>query len=248
MDDVKITVVIAHFEQPHFIEDAIRSVACQSLKDNVEILIVDDCSRDDSINVIRQLIKKYNVENRSRILVNKKNVGYGVTLDRGIREAKADLVAIVDADDALANDDALKIEMDVHIKYPEASLVYSNFILCDKDLRPKRVYKTRSFKRGEFYLDGKVRVSHFKMLKRKCYEMTEGINPKLRQTVDKDLNLRLEEVGRLVYIDADLIYYRHHKNSLIRTLKKKSPEYQQFVTKMRKQIREDAVRRRLEKK
>ncbi|KKK96525.1 hypothetical protein LCGC14_2661870, partial [marine sediment metagenome] len=57
-----------------------------------------------------------------------------------------------------------------------------------------------------FYLDGKVRVSHFKMLKRKCYEMTEGINPKLRQTVDKDLNLRLEEVGRLVYIDADLIY------------------------------------------
>jgi glycosyltransferase involved in cell wall biosynthesis len=244
MHEVEITVVMANFRQSHFIEDAIKSVVSQSLKNNVEILIIDDCSSDNSIEVIHQLIKKYNIENRTRVLVNEKNMGYGFTLDRGIREAKGNLVAIVDSDDALASDKALEIERDIHIKRPDAALVYSNYIICNSSLKPISVYKTRALKDGESYLVAQIRINHFKMLKKNYYKMTAGINLELKQTVDKELNLRLEEVGRLVHVDVELMYYRRHKNSLTRSFGKKSSKYRDLIKKMRKQIYIDAKNRR----
>jgi len=242
-DDILISIVITCYNQGHFIEDAIKSVIIQS-HTNWELIIIDDCSTDNSLKVINNLIEKYNIENKTKLIINDVNVGYGKSLHRGIINSSGELVAVLDSDDALADKDALKIERDVHIKHPDAALVYSNYILCNKLLKRKGIYKTRALKSGEKYLGTKIRISHFKMLKKKFYMMTEGINPKLRQSVDKELNLRLEEVGRLVYVDADLLYYRHHPENLSRSIKKKNPEYQRFVTRMRKQIYEDANKRR----
>lgn len=242
-DDILISIVTTCYNQGHFIKAAIKSVIMQS-HTNWELVIVDDCSTDNSLEMINNLIKKYNIENKTKIITNDVNVGYGQSLHKGIINSSGKFVAVLDSDDAIADKNALKIERDVHIKYPEAALVYSNYILCNKHLKRKGVYKTRALKPEEKYLGTKIRISHFKMLKKKFYMMTEGINPKLRQSVDKELNLRLEEVGKLVYVDADLLYYRHHPENLSRTIKKKDTEYQRFVTEMRKQIYEDAKRRR----
>ena len=208
--------------------------------------MVDDVSTDKSVDRVLDLVKEYKIENKTKIIINDKNSGYGQSLHKGIVESSGDLVCVVDSDDALASDDALKIERDVHIKYPDAALVYSNYIECNKDLKPKKVYETRALENGETYLKPKtgIRISHFKMIKKKHYDMTSGINPKLKQCVDKELNLRLEEVGRLVYVDADLLYYRRHKDNLSLTIHKKSKKYRDHVVKMRGKIYKDANKRR----
>lgn len=242
-----ISIAMTCYNQGHFIKEAIKSVLIQTYI-NWELVIVDDCSTDGSFARINDLIKKFNIENKTKVIRHEINKGYGSSLDRAIRESSGELIAVVDSDDALADKDALKIERDVHIKHPEAALVYSNYILCNKLLKRKGVYKTRALKKGEKYLGTKIRISHFKMLKKKYYEMTEGINPKLRQCVDKDLNLKLEEVGKLVYVDADLLYYRQHPDNLSRSVSRKKSEYQDFVIKMRKQIYKDARKRREIKK
>ena len=242
-DNVLISVAITCYNQGHFIEDAIKSVVIQT-HSNWELIIIDDCSTDSSFDHINILIKKFGIEDKTKIIRHEVNKGYGSSLDKAIREASGELIAVLDSDDALADKDALKIERDVHIKHPDASLVYSNYILCNKHLKQKGIYKTRALKEGEKYLGTKIRISHFKMLKKKYYEMTDGINPKLRQSVDKDLNLRLEEVGRLVYVNANLLYYRHHPENLSISTSKKKPAYQKFVLKMRKQIYKDAEKRR----
>ena len=89
-----------------------------------------------------------------------------------------------------------------------------------------------------------ISISHLKMFKKKYYDVTDGINPDLKQTVDKDLVLKLEEVGKLIYVDKDLYNYRKHAESLTRSTSKKKPAYQKFVLKMRKQIYKDAEKRR----
>lgn len=241
--NVLISIVTACYNQGHFIKNAIKSIVKQT-HTNWELIIVDDNSTDSSLGEIKKIVKKYNIENKTKIFKNDENKGYGVSLDRGIRESSGELIAVVDADDALAEKDALKIERDVHIKRPDAALVYSNYIECDAQLKPKRTYKTRALKENEQYLGTKIRISHFKMFKKKCYEMTAGINPKLRQCVDKDLNLRLEEVGKLVYVDADLMYYRIHSDNLSLTTHRKGAKYKKFVDDMRKQIYIDAGKRR----
>lgn len=240
---VLISVVMCCYNQAVFIEDAIKSVVTQSYK-NWELVIVDDVSTEPSTSKIYNLIKKYKIENKVKLIINEKNVGYGSSLHKGIMLSSGELICVVDADDALASDDALSIERDIHINCPEAALVYSNFIICDKELKPENIFKTRALKKGETFLNKKINISHFKMFKKSCYVSCGGINQKLRQAVDKDLNLRLEEVGSLVYVDADLLYYRVHSDNISLTLDKKDPKYRKFVLDMRKQIYIDAKIRR----
>lgn len=241
--DVLISVAMTCYNQGHFIEDAIKSVIEQT-HTNWEIVIVDDSSTDNSLKTTIKLVIKYDIQNKVQIHAHEENQGYGPSLADAINKASGELVCVVDSDDVLADKRALEIERDVHITHPEASLVYSNYIECNKHLKVKKIYKTRALKEGEQYLGTKIRISHFKMLKKKYYEMTDGINPLLRQCVDKDLNLRLEEVGKLIYVDADLYFYRHHPDNLSRSIQKKDPKYQVFVAKMRKQIYIDAKKRR----
>lgn len=241
--DVLISIVTTCFNQEHFVEDAIKSILPQT-HTNWQLVIVDDCSTDKSLKSINKYIALHGIENKTKVIVHNKNKGYGSSLHRGIIESYGELVAVVDADDALAENNALEIERDVHIKHPEAALVYSNYIVCNKHLERRKVYKTRALKKGEQYLGTKIRISHFKMLKKKYYEMTAGINPKLRQSVDKELNLILEEVGKLVYIDANLLLYRSHSESLSNSINKKDAKYRSFVIKMRKGVYEDAKKRR----
>ena len=86
-------------------------------------------------------------------------------------------------------------------------------------------------------------MRHFK----KLYNKTEGINPKLQQTVDKDLILKMEEVGPLLHINKELYYYRKHGENLSLSLHKKSKDYQKFVRDMKKQIYDEARERRSKK-
>ena len=79
------------------------------------------------------------------------------------------------------------------------------------------------------------------MIKKKYYNMTDGVNPKLKKCVDKDLVLRLEEVGDLVYVDADLLYYRSNPNNLTNS---ESPKEEKYNNKMRIQMYNDARNRR----
>jgi len=243
--NVLISVAMTCYNQAQFIKTAIKSVVNQTHV-NWELVIVDDCSTDNSFKLINKLVKKLKIKNKTKIIRNDKNMGYSRSLHRAIKEGSGELVAVLDSDDSLADNDAFTIEKNIHIKNPSASLVYSNYIICNKNLKPQRICKGRALEKGETFLRRKKRISisHLKMFKKKCYDMTDGINPDLQQTVDKDLVLRLEEVGNLIYVNKNLVNYRKHPTSLTATWKKKGPKYTAFVKKMRVQIFTDAKERR----
>lgn len=243
MGNPLVSVAMTCYNQGHYIKDAIKSVVEQTY-DNWQLVIVNDCSTDKSLKIINRIIKEYGIEDKTKIITHEKNYGYGTSLGRAIKESDGELVAVVDSDDALATSKALKICVETHAKHPNAAMTYSNYIECRADLSRKKVYKTKQIPKGKAYLGGIWRVSHLKVLKKKYYDMTAGINPKLKQTVDKDLTLRIEEVGKLIYIDADLYFYRHHEDNLSRSVERKDPKYKRFVADMRKQIYKDARKRR----
>lgn len=109
-----ISVVIPLYNKEHHIKRAIDSVLCQKIQD-FELIIVDDGSTDKSAEIVRSI-------NDERIkLIRQENAGVSAARNRGIEEAKADLVAFLDADDEwtvyfLETINRLKE------KYPEAGL------------------------------------------------------------------------------------------------------------------------------
>ena len=55
----KFSVVITHYNQMNYIEEAIKSVCNQNYK-SVELIVADDCSKDFKKNIVKNMIKKYN--------------------------------------------------------------------------------------------------------------------------------------------------------------------------------------------
>lgn len=88
-----ISVIMPAYNSEKYIEQAIRSVLQQKMK--TELLIIDDCSRDKTAQVVRPY-----VDNESVIYIkNKKNLGAAESRNVGIRMAKGSYIAFLDADD-----------------------------------------------------------------------------------------------------------------------------------------------------
>jgi len=221
MEKIKVDIAMACYNSAKFIETAIKSIIEQTHK-NWQLILCDDFSTDKSCKIVENFIDKNSeYKDKIKILKHKKNYGYGRTLRDAITNGTGELVAIIDSDDALADKNAFKIMVKKHAEYPEASLVYSNYYRCNSDLIPTKRSSSRQLKKGESYLYNKIRISHLKVFKRSYYDKTEGVNGKLLKTVDKDLVLKLEEVGRLIYVNKLLYFYRKHKRSLSLSLNKK---------------------------
>jgi len=233
----KVDIAMACYNSGKFIDTAIKSIIKQTYK-NWQLIIVDDCSTDKSYEIVKNFIDNSDCKDKIKIFKHKKNYGYGRTLKDAIANGDGELIAIVDSDDALANKNAFKIMVKKHMEHPEASLVYSNYYRCNSNLIPTKCSCSRQLKEGEFYLYNKIRISHLKVIKRSYYNKTEGVNGKLLKTVDKDLVLKLEEVGRLIYVDKLLYSYRKHNKSLSLSLNKK------ICIKMRNLVYKNARKRR----
>jgi glycosyltransferase involved in cell wall biosynthesis len=99
-----ISIILTNYNQFHCIHKSIRSIQNQSIK-NLEIIIIDDCSSDNSI----EIIKKYQKEDNRIILIeHKTNKGKIKSRSDGIKRAKGKYITILDGDDALIHKDILK--------------------------------------------------------------------------------------------------------------------------------------------
>jgi len=90
-----ISIVTPCFNSALFISETIISVINQTYK-NWEMLIVDDCSTDNSAIIIKNYTKK---DTRIRLLTLKTNAGPAVARNLGIEKAKGKYLAFLDADD-----------------------------------------------------------------------------------------------------------------------------------------------------
>ena len=98
-----ITVIITVYNKADNIHKSIRSIQNQSLK-NIEIIIVDDCSIDNSIDIIKEYQKD---DPRIILLSHDSNEGIIKSRSDGIRKAKGKYITIIDADDPFIHKDIL---------------------------------------------------------------------------------------------------------------------------------------------
>lgn len=81
------------FTIKHLVEDAI--VVLKKITNNYEIIVVDDASTDTSRQILQELLKKHK---QLRVILHKKNQGYGGAIRSGIQAAKGEYVFYTDGD------------------------------------------------------------------------------------------------------------------------------------------------------
>lgn len=198
---------MVNFNRSQYIEEAIISVINQTNK-NWELIIVDDASTDNSINII----KKYLNNKKIKLIKNKRNVGIVYSRITSINESCGEIIGILDSDDVLSKD-AVEIMIGEHEKNING-LIYSQMMICDKDLKPISIGTNRQISANSNNLIQNC-ISHFITFKKNCYKQTDGYDKFFNKCAeDKDIFYKLEEVTDPLFVNRILYYYRMNPSSV----------------------------------
>lgn len=91
----KISVLMSVYNGEHYLREAVESILSQTFTD-FEFLIVDDCSIDNSLSILREYGGK---DKRIRIITNEFNIGLTKNLNKLIKASKGEYIARFDCDD-----------------------------------------------------------------------------------------------------------------------------------------------------
>ena len=159
LENPKISIVVTVFNGEAYLKSALLSIQNQDFKD-VEIIIVDDCSKDNSVNLIKEFMIK---DPRIILYRNEENKGALYTKTRGVLHAKGKYVMILDVDDIYAQRDAFStlyqeaeennldilgfslINTKIHIKKKHYIFNYIKTDVIYKPNIPMRMYKCNSY-------------------------------------------------------------------------------------------------------
>lgn len=253
-----VSIAMTVYNTGKFFKKALKCLVRQDYPD-WELCIVDDFSTDNSMQEVNKQIDSFSVRHKTRIRQHLANCGYGRSLKDAIEMGTGELVAVIDSDDALSRNDALSLMVEAHRLYSDCALVYSTYWACHNKMLKNIIKKIVPLEDGKNILDymltgtlKKYRASHLKVFKRAAYDDTDGLDPTLVKTVDKDLVLRLEEsrfkdnhyIGSLVFIDIPLYYHRKHPASLTESYGKRGIEYIRKVQRDKARIIRNAKKRR----
>ena len=133
----KISIITPAYNCEKYLEQSVDSVLSQTWQD-WELLIIDDCSKDNTYALMQKLAKK---DERIRILQNPQNSGAAATRNNGVRQAAGEWIAFIDSDD-LWEPDKLEKQMALLLKIPEAALVFT-YPACTGKNQPQKTAGTK---------------------------------------------------------------------------------------------------------
>ncbi|MCC6671063.1 MAG: glycosyltransferase family 2 protein [Planctomycetes bacterium] len=203
-----VAVVVPCFRYAHFLGEAVGSVVAQSYRE-LEIVVVDDGSPDDTAAVAQALIERH-PQRRIR-LVRQTNQGLAAARNAGIRASTAPLILPLDADDRLLPN-AVERLVAGHRADPSASVV------CpfarefgDRAARiPTAAPSLPALLRNN-------RLIYASLFTRTAFDMVGGYNPNMRFGYeDWDFWVSvLERGGRIRHLPEELILYRKHGRTML---------------------------------
>lgn len=205
MTDKKVSVVIPSYNSGRTIRQAVESALEQSVQ--VEVIIVDDGSQDDTESVL----DAYRDDSRVRIIRNECNMGVAASRNRGVKEAACPYVAFLDSDDVWLPG---KLEKQLELMNRTQSVLCSTAreLISETGERTGRVIQVpesvtyRQLLRGNVINCSSVLVDRQAILK---YPMG---NDNIHEDYICWLQM-LREYGTAVAVNEPLILYRQTRNS-----------------------------------
>lgn len=207
--DPLVTVLMSVYNAERYVTQAVESILGQT-SNNFELLIIDDASTDATLDVLRHY-----QDDRIRIMQNERNLGLTISLNKGLRGAKGDYVARIDADD-FSMPRRLEIQSEFLDAHPQVGLIGSWFYLVNELEGTSRLIKTpvtsRDLKQQMLY---GWDFQHSTIMFRK--EVIDKLGPYNSDYIlaqDKELYLRVAEHYEIATIPIPLVTVRIISSSL----------------------------------
>lgn len=121
-----VSVLVPIYNVEEYLDQCLKSLTMQTLED-IEIICINDGSTDNSSRILQKYVKKYS----NFIVINKKNSGYGDSMNKGLEKATGEYIGIVESDDFIESDAFEKLYKLAH--ETKADIVKANYFYHSKD-------------------------------------------------------------------------------------------------------------------
>lgn len=216
-----VTVVIPSYNHERYVAAAVDSCLSQTYT-NLEVIVVDDGSRDHSVELLRE---RYSNDSRVRIFTQE-NTGAHSAINEGIRLATGDYIAILNSDDVFHHRRIETLIQEAGQANHSDSLVFSDLEFIDGEGCPisehERAHEYKTLQQRchrtpseHLFFTGNLAMTSSNFFCSKALYESVGEFAALRYTHDWDWALRATAQRRPIWVRENLLRYRVHSSNTI---------------------------------
>lgn len=215
-----VSVIVPVYNVERYLDECLNSI-CQQTYENLEIIVVEDCSTDNSLTTLIRYLE----DSRVKLIQHEKNSGLSAARNTGIDAAKGDYIMFVDSDDLVH----LSL-IELCVKYAivnDADLITYNFkafedgIKLSLQLDLSNVDNLKVLEQGENYFN-QQHFAWLKFIRTSLVKSKRLYFPIGLYYEDWPFHWELGLVAnKKFHIPAELLLYRQRKTSITRSSGKK---------------------------
>jgi glycosyltransferase involved in cell wall biosynthesis len=209
----RVSICIPVYNGANYLDEAIRSILEQTFAD-FELIIVDDCSTDGSLQIVRSFS-----DDRLRFKKNTEHSGLVKNWNKCIELSRTEYVYIFHQDDVMLPHN-LEKKVEALDANPRMGLVFSQYYEIDANGNVVSKYPANESDRDRIQNGLKSFAKLFSgtniiccptvLARRECYEKLGGFDSRLPLTCDWEMWMRISLFYELGYVDEPLLKYRWH--------------------------------------
>lgn len=209
-NEILLSVCMVSYNQEAYVRDALDSVLMQKTNFEYEIIVSDDCSKDNTVQVVKEYYDQY--PNKIRILTGDKNLGYPNNQRRSLEAAKGKYIALCDSDDYWTDPYKLQKQIDYLETHPECAICFHNVMhIYDGNVAPRSLLNPLDFP-TELTAEDMITRKWFlptnsEVFRREYLSFPDWYDSVLH--IDYVLNLLMSFRGTLHYMPDVMAVYRH---------------------------------------
>lgn len=207
-----VSIVAPCFNAQKYLEEAIKSIFAQD-HPNIEVIIVDDGSSDDSLAILKRLQQTYDFQ-----LYSQPNRGVSAALNHGLRYAKGVYVSTPDLDDIMLPE-SVRLRADYLDQHPNVGCVGALISYMDSDgntIKQQQRDQIHTYNFDQVLRGAVVIGAPVALYRMKAMRSANFYSPKLR-VQDFQMTLRIARLGYEIHeLPVCMTRYRRHANNLSR--------------------------------
>ena len=193
MNNKILTITVPAYNVEEYIQECLDSFIIEELISNIEVIVVDDGSKDKTAQIVSRYVERYP---GFFILHSKENGGHGSTINAGLRLAKGKYFKVVDGDDWVNRKDIIQLVN--FLRGSDSDLILTNYYWVDhstKKVRRKQspAWNTTSFE-NEY---------DFKDISKELFLRMHAIT--VKTSIYQDNKIRIDE--KKFYVDQEYVLF-----------------------------------------
>ena len=210
----KVSVIMPNYNYGRYISESIQAVLSQTHGD-VELIVIDDCSKDNSVEILREWEKK---DPRVIVLANQANRGAAASQNLALEKVSGDFMALCDADDVWYPQ-KLETQLAIMARNPKVGLVHSQATIVDSQGKSTgqeftKTYSAATPRKSGNVFDQIIRTNYLcsssTLLRRECLDYAGEFHTQLRYLYDWTYWVRVARKYEFAFVAEPLLSYRIH--------------------------------------